>query len=186
MTGKLIPDSETMVNERPTTLSSEQKEKFFIEMAQEIIKEGYSTSDVEDIAHDLSESSFSYKTGFEIAKDLDHGYSSASYDFNSGFIAFLEDLSYEYGKRVDENVKDWVKAFNIKPALKLGDKLMVNEPISHCFKKDETIFVNNVKEDEARYTVSTDPKQNCGFVIAFEKIEAKCTLIKNIIGEEII
>jgi hypothetical protein len=170
---KLFPDSEVMLNQRPTQITKEQQENYFKEVAEEIIQNEWSSSSIERIIHDLSEISSS-DSGYEIAKKLE-GYSSkASYEIDTEFIEFLDDFDSNRDDILRENVKDWVKAFNPKPKFDKGQKLIVKIPLFRSNKKDSIIYVTGFDKGEANYLVHEDKEHGGGYVIAYEKVENNC------------
>ena len=149
---KLFPDSEVMLNERPTRISKEQQENYFKEVAEEIIQNEWSSSSIERIIHDLHQISYS-DSGYEIAKKLE-GYSSkASYDIDTEFIEFLDDFDSNSNDILRENVKDWVKAFKPQPKFDKGQKLIVEIPLFRSNKKDRIIYVTGFNKGESNYLV---------------------------------
>jgi len=125
---KLFPDSEVMLNQRPTQITKEQQDNYFKEVAEEIIQNEWSSSSIERIIHDLHQISYS-DSGYEIAKKLESYPSKASYDIDTEFIEFLDDFDSNSNDILRENVKDWVKAFNPQHKFNKGQKLIVKTPI---------------------------------------------------------
>lgn len=171
----MFSDSETFTMERPTKLTEAQEEQFFKDMARKIIEDGHSRDDIEEIIEDLKKLSLS-DSGFEMAKELEDRY--CAYDIDSSFIEFLEGFGYGKGSRIKENVIAWVKAHDIKPKLKKGDKLKVNTCISFTYKPGNEIFITGIQPETANYTVWEDMDRNGGYLFAYEQIENNCEIIK--------
>lgn len=108
---KLFDDAPFVQKERPTKLTEEQKEKMYLDLAAEIIKNQWAKGGLEEcIAEDLSKLSIN-DSGFEKAKDLeDHSF--VDYEFCGDFIDFLDDMFLKIRTLIEENVKLWVKAHN--------------------------------------------------------------------------
>jgi hypothetical protein len=112
----LFRKDDFFVKERPCKLTNGQKETFYLEKAKEVISNGWSKSDPETIAEDLESICRLHDNGFEMAKQIENelGY----YDIDVSFCEFLESLDFAYCEAVNENVKAWVKAHEIKPWFK--------------------------------------------------------------------
>lgn len=171
----LFPDSETYQKERPKTITEDQKAAFFLKAAKEIVKQGYSSNDPEDIASDLSKLSMT-DTGYEMAKELEDSGMDASYNIGSQFIEYLEIFSMDYFDVITGNVKDWVRAHNILPKYKFGDKLEIPKNVILGIKGG-IVYVTGIKKETAEYLIYEDPNHKGGFVLAFEKIELNCKKI---------
>lgn len=174
----LFNDSETFQKERPKKATAKQIEDFYIKMANEIQDENYSSSDEDDIIHDLKKLYPFTDSGFEMAKELD-GYSAdADYDIDADFIQWLEDLRWKFIKLNEVNVKTWVKAHNPKPQFKKGTHLIINEKLCYGKIKGVSVYVNGFNEDTACYLVDEDIKRNGGTVLPYELVEKKCSVIE--------
>lgn len=174
---KLFNESEMFVKERPKDLTDMQESKMYSEIAQEIIDEGYSDSDIVDIISDIKEISFNI-SGFEIAKSLDDDYKmEGSYKINGDFVDYLDDLSSKRQGYIEENVKAWVKAHNPINKFNKGDRLQINKAL--YFKlPDGIIYINGVKKETAEYVVDRDKERKGGVILNFEEIEEKCEISK--------
>jgi hypothetical protein len=172
---RLFSDAETFQKERPTKMSAEQQRDLYLEIAQEIIDEGWSESNIEDIAQDVSEISFN-DSGYEIAKDLER-HKKAYYDIDTSFIEFLDDLSWKKRERIQENVKTWVLAHNPKPKFEKGQKLIVDTSLDYEKKKGVVVFVTGVSEKTACYLIDENQERAGGTVIAYERVESNCSKI---------
>lgn len=174
---KLFDDTLLVQKERPTRITKQQETELFLKLANEIIDQQYSDDDAETIAEDLAELSM-HDSGFEMAKDLEGA--NASYEFTGDFIDFLDNISHERGNVLKENVKLWVKAHNPQPKLEKGDQLKISEPLSRTpdLKKDAVVYITGINMEQAYYTISADPDQKGGYVLAFEKVECQCEVLK--------
>ncbi len=175
---KLFSDSKVMLNIRPTKITKQQEEDYYIGVAEEIISNQWSDSPIEKIIKDLDEISSS-DSGYEIAKKLE-GYSSkASYSINTAFIEFLDDFDYNKSDILRGNIKDWVKVHNPKPKLKNGQKLIIETPLFRNQKKGDIVYVTGKCDKEANYYIHEDKEHNGGYVIAYERVEANCKIYDN-------
>lgn len=175
---KLFTDSETFTQERPNKITQQQQEDFYNEIAEEIIENNWSNSDLEDVVSDVSKITFN-DSGYEIAKDLEGYDKDASYDIDSSFIEFLEHLSYRFSEVLKKNVRYWVETHNPQPKFSKGTKLIVETPITHLHKKDSVVFVTGHDEKHACYYIHEDSERNGGYVLNYEDIESKCKLHSN-------
>lgn len=171
---KLFPDSETFTKLRPTKITEQQEQDFYKAISEEIIKNGWSKSDLEDVIEDISQIS-SHHSGYEIAKDLEGFRSKASYNIDTPFIEFLDNYGYEKNDILRENVKAWVSAHNPQPKFKKGQKLLVSITLNHEKKKDAIVYVIGFSKEIACYLIDENPKKQSGTVITYEKIETNCT-----------
>lgn len=170
-TPPLFSDSEVFTKTRPTKITEKQKQEYYKKVAQEIIDERWSKSDIEDIMTDLSDI-FRTDSGYEIAKSLEDG--CAQYNINTPFIEFLDSFDYNMRSIDDENVKLWVKAHNIVPLFDKGQELIVTEEIFRYFKREDIVYVNGINMELARYYVDKDKNRNGGYVLDCETIETHC------------
>lgn len=173
---KLFKDSEVMVNERPTKITEQQEKDYLNEVAEEIISNGWSDSDIEKIVYDLSDICYN-DSGYEIAKKLEGYNSKASYKITTPFIEFLDDFENNKSDILRENVKAWVKAFNPKPKFKEGEKLAVDKPLYAHKDIGDVVYVTGINYEEANYYIHSDPKRNGGYVLPFEKVESNCVIL---------
>jgi hypothetical protein len=171
---KLFDEKEIFIKIRPVKLPDSEKEKFYRKMAKEIIDEGWSSSDIDDIIEDLKDLRM-YQTGFEMANNLNEGYHR--YEINSNFIAWLEDFSWEADRALEEIVKQWVKIHNPLPQFKKGDKLIINIDLNSKQKFGDKIYITGIKTETACYYTHENADNNGGYVIPFERVESSCTLI---------
>lgn len=172
---KLFTDAETFQKERPTKITAKQAHDFNMRIAQEIIDEGWSKSDIEDIAEDVSGIS-THDSGYEIAKDLEN-YKKGYYDIDTAFIEFLDDFSWKKREVLEENVKAWVLAHNPKPKFEKGQKLIVNSSLNSEKKKGAIVFVTGFSEKTACYLIDENQERAGGTVIAYERVESSCSII---------
>lgn len=173
----LFEPHEYFQKERPTMPSENQLAQFYSKMAKEIIEEGFSSSDEDDIIEDLKGLSPFNGNGFEMAKELDGYCKNASYDCNTSFCEWLDELSYELYKISQENTKLWVKANNPQPKFEVGDKLLIREFLCYGFGKDKIVYINTIHESEAYYCVDADKNKKGGTVLVYERVEKCCELI---------
>src|SRR5690606_2298927 len=116
MGNTLFSDKDVFQKERPATITEAQENEFFQKMTAEIISDGWSRSNMAVIVSDLKEL-YPLDDGFEMAKDLEGYRFRGHYNIDSGFVEWLEGLDSEYGQVIQENVKAWVQAHDIKPKL---------------------------------------------------------------------
>lgn len=178
METKLFPEKEMFIKERPKYLTESLAQEFYLKMAKEVIDSGWSNDDPEDIASDLEELSFC-DSGYEKAKDLESFHKKASYDIDSSFIEWLEDIEYEKSQCLEKQIKEWVKIHEIKPNLQKGNKLQVNADIGRSFKTGDIIFITGLYEETAVYLLSKNPEESGGVVVAFERVEELCSFLNS-------
>lgn len=167
---QLFTDAETLSKTRPTGITEAQEQAFYREAAQQIVKNGWSRDAIEDIMEDLAELSFS-DSGYEMAKDLESYSRHATYQIDSFFISFLEDLDHEKDQILWNNVKAWVKARNPQPLLNKGAKVILQKALGYQMKQGATFYITGLSEDVGSYLISQDPNKNGGYVIAYERLE---------------
>lgn len=172
--GSLFDKMAGVNKNRPTSATEQQKEEIYLNLAEEIIKNNYSSGDKEDIVEDLKKLSLN-DSGFEKAKNLDSN-GNALYRFDGDFIDFLENIDFEFEKKKRENVKLWFEANSIKPIFEVGQKLKIVSSLNFKLKKDEVVYVNRIKYDEAVYLIDHNPEKKGGVVIPFEDVESNCII----------
>lgn len=172
---KLFNDSETYTKERPKKITEEQENTFCTNVANEIIKNGWSKSDVEDIVHDLKELELN-ENGYELAKRLEDFGMQGDYKIDPMFVEFLDCIGSDKNDILRKNVKDWVKAHDVKPKFSKGDCLIINESIFWKSKVGSEVYITGMKLEEGVYYVHENKDNNGGYVIPYETIEQKCTL----------
>ena len=170
---KLFTDAETFTKVRPTKITEQQEQDFYKEMAEEIIKGGWSNDAIEDIMKDMENISV-HDSGYEIAKDLEGFSSKASYDIDTEFIGFLDDFGYHKSQILQKNVEDWVKAHNPQPKFQKGQKLIIETTLNHEKKKGAIVYVTGFSEKSACYLIDENENRQGGTVIAYEKVESSC------------
>jgi hypothetical protein len=171
---KLFDDTLLVSKKRPTTITAQQSEKLFEELAEEVLVNEYSDDEVDLIKEDLNELSLN-QSGFEIAKDLE-SQGRADYNFQGDFIDWLENMSSRRNEIIRENVKLWAKAHNPQPKFSKGDELVVTDTISYGIKRDLILYVYDIKMDEGIYIMAKDKAQQGGYVLEFERVEDNCKL----------
>lgn len=171
---KLFSETEGFTKHRPTGITAQQSQALYKEIAQEIIENGWSNSSKVDIIKDLSNISF-LDSGYEIAKSLEGFYSSAYYEINSDFIEFLEDLCWRKDEVRRKNVETWVKANKPMPKYRKGQCLLVKHDLNRVTRKGLTVYVTGFNESEACYLIDEDKNRAGGSVMAYEKVEERCT-----------
>ena len=176
MEQKLFSDAEVFQKERPKGLSKQQEDNFYLEQARDLISNGYSSNDEEDVAEDLRYLYPFMDNGYEMAKKLEDYCRKASYETNTEFCEWLDCLYSSYNEIETKNVKDWAKAHNPQPKFETGTKLLIVEPLNHLLKKDSVVYVNGGRPEEAVYWINTDPSKYGGTVIAYEKVEQCCVV----------
>lgn len=174
---KLFNDSEVFVKERPTKLSKERKDEIYKTLAKEIIHNGWSDDDVDSIVEDL-EGLYRWDSGYEKAKTLESYSSKASYEIETSFIEWLDSFEIEFEMAIQENVKLWVKAHNIKPKFQIGTKLIVRQEFSRNveLQVEKEIYVNGYHEELAMYKVYPERESNSNILINYELVENNCEL----------
>jgi hypothetical protein len=173
---KLFSDAETFTKVRPTKITEKQKQEFYKSIAEEIIKNGWSDSDLEDVIHDVSKIS-PHDNGYEIAKYLEGFGSKAIYDIDTSFIQFLDDFDFKKYRILEKTIETWVSAHNPQPKFQKGQKLIIEIPLNPKEKKGDIVYVTGFSEHRACYLIHKDEKRSGGYVIAYEKVEANCLLI---------
>lgn len=173
---KLFNDSELFTKTRPTGLTAKQASDYYNEVAQEIIDNGWSESDVEDIAFDLSK--IKDHNGYENAKTLETD-GDAYYDINSEFVEFLDSLLSNKQRLTEINIKAWVEAHDIKPIFEIGRQLQIIKTILSTtgFKKDVIVFITGHNLNLGCYLVNTENKKGSGVRLPYEIMEQNCILI---------
>lgn len=170
-TKTLFDDKEMFQKERPNKITLRQEEGFFLEKANEIIERGWSeNASQREIANDLKNVEFPLSDGFERAKELDEkGY----YNIDGEFVEWLDMLESGKFEIQKENVKEWVKAHNIKLQHSKGDKFLVKGDNFKKFKKGDVIYIVDLIEETAEYLVrSEDTKKNViGTYVSYEDLE---------------
>ena len=170
---KLFKDSEILTKLIPTEITQQQKDDFYKSIAQEIIENRWSHSDLEDIISDVSRI-YCYDNGYEIAKSLEGCGSEATYKIDTSFIEFLDNFGYEKDSILRQNVEAWVLAHNPILKFKKGQKLMIEITLNHEKRKGEIVYVTGFDEKRACYLIDEDENRNGGTVIAYDKVEANC------------
>jgi hypothetical protein len=170
---KLFSDSETLSKHRPTKITSEQEQEYYKKIAEDIINEKWSDSDLEDIISDISEISI-HDSGYEIAKDLESYNKNASYNIDTDFITYLDDIGYDKHRILVKNVEAWVMAHNPQPKFNIGQKLIIKEKISFKLEKGSIVFVNGYVEKRACYYIHANNKKTLGIIIPYETVESDC------------
>jgi hypothetical protein len=170
---KLFTDAETFTKVRPTKITEQQAEDFYKTIAEEIIENGWSDSDLEDVISDVKNIS-THHSGYKIAKDLEGFGSKASYDIDTPFIEFLDSYGYEKDCVLRKNVEAWVAAHNPQPKFNKGQKLLVAITLNHENKKDAIVYVIGFSEKQACYLIDKNPERQGGTVITYEKVETNC------------
>lgn len=172
----LFPPTEGVINKRPTEITAQQKQDFYKKVAQEIIKYQYSTDDEESIIEDIEQLEIrSWNSGFDLANDLKKD-GTAQYEFSGDFINYLDDLMWEQGEILEENVKLWVLAHNPQPKFTLGQKLTIIKTLNHEKQAGQIVYITGVKTETANYLVDKDAARQGGTVITYEKVEECCEI----------
>lgn len=169
---KLFTDSEVFMTKRPTKITQQQEADFSKSVAQEIIKNGWSEEDVEDVAKDISNLDFS-DNGYEMAKSLEFD-SFASYEIDVQFVEFLDSLPHKKSAIHNKNVFDWVQAHNPQPKFQKGQKLVVETALNYERLSGSVIFVTGFSERSACYLIDSNAERQGGTVIPYEKVESHC------------
>jgi hypothetical protein len=173
----LFKDSEIFIKERPTKLSEKQETEIWQKLAKEVIDNGWSDDDIKTIIEDLQGLSMS-DSGYEMAKDLEGFRSNGHYDIDTAFIEWLDMLDRDFYYARYENVKQWVKAHDIKPKYEIGTQLIVKEHFTRSqeLQVGKVIFINGYYEKEAKYCVSNEKDSKRNVVIIYENIERCCVV----------
>jgi len=174
---KLFDDTPYFQKDRPTQLSTQQEEKFFLDMAKECIECQYSSDNENIISADLQNLE-SDDDAFTKAENLKSN-GVASYNFIGAFIDWLDDLEYNRKAILMENVRLWVKAHNPQPKLKEGNLLKIIKSLGGQIelKTDSEIYIIGIDTDQAGYIISPFLKGDGGYIIPFEEIELSCQII---------
>jgi len=170
---KLFSDSETYTKVRPIKITAEQEQQFYKGLAEEIIDNKWSESDVEDIAEDISKLSL-HDNGYEIAKSLEGSRNKAYYEIDVEFCEFLDCISWKKGNILENNVKDWVKAHNPQPKFLHRQRLIVEKDLNREKKIGTIVFVTGLAEERACYLIDENPEREGGTIIAYELVESNC------------
>jgi len=176
MEQKLFSDSEVFQKERPKGLTQQQEDTFYLEQARDLIKNGYSEDEEEDVAEDLRYLYPFNDNGFEMAQSLEGTNRKAYYDIDTQFCEWLDCLHFAYSKIERKNVLDWVAAHNPQPKFETGTKFLIVENLNHKLKKDMIVYINGGRPEEAVYWINVDPNVYGGTVIAYEKVEKCCAV----------
>ena len=175
---KLFPDNEVMLNTRPAKITQEQEDKICTEFATEIIKSGWSSDDIEDVAKDLSNICPDYN-GFQAAKSLEDSSNEANYSIDSEFVDYLDYFNHSRENLLIKNIKDWVSVFDIKPKFNKGDNLFIEKSLNYHLPKDSTIFIIGINKEQAHYYLHKNRDSTSGQVLTFEEVESKCKIHTN-------
>lgn len=166
MVQQLFKDSEMFMKQRPNFVTEQQKEKWYEQNAREIIVNGWSDAEIDDIVCDLKGVSL-HDSGYEIAKHLE--YNGCDYEIETEFIEFLDGLGWEFDSLKRQNLVAWVKATNPKPKFKVGDRLIY---------KNKEVLVYGLREETAEYILSDDPKIKGGRLIPYEEVDDVCVVVQ--------
>jgi len=169
---KLFEEREIFNKERPEFLTDEQLTQIYKEMADEIIAEDWSNSDPAEIIIDLKDANW-HDSGFEIAKGMDNSY-NADYNFTGDFINWLDDIDHFRRDKIEENVRTWVKAHNIQPKYKIGDRVFVKKDLMMSKYPKGEYYITGYHKDIAKYTINKENKPNCGLLVEYEELEGIC------------
>lgn len=170
----LFKDSEVFMKQRPEEITKEQEDQIWEDLAQEVIDNKWSKNDIEDIVDDLQDLSKS-DSGYEMAKYLED-WGGAVYDIKTSFIEWLDNLDYKFYQAKRDNVREWVKAHDVKPKIQIGTQFTVKEFISRWpeLKVGKVIFINGLDERQAQYLVSNDKDSPENILVNYEIIEKGC------------
>jgi hypothetical protein len=171
---KLFTDKETFVKERPTKITKQQEQDYHVEVAEEIINNGWSKCPLEDVIQDISKISAN-DSGYEIAKKLEGTGKKAHYSIDTEFIGYLDSFGYYKERILSKNVEAWAKAHSIKPMFSIGQKLIVEISLNRQKKTGAVVYVTGYSESQACYLIDVNPKREGGTVIAYEKVESHCS-----------
>lgn len=173
---RLFDENVGIVNIRPAEITKQQREQLFLKLADEVIENQYcKNGDIETIAYDLGKLTPN-DSGFEKAKQLEDD-SFLTYAFEGDFIDFLDGIDAEIHCVLNENVKLWVKAYDIKPKLEIAQKLLILSNLNRLQKANDIVYVNGIQEQTANYIIDIDPNRKGGIVIPFEVVESNCKII---------
>lgn len=170
---KLFSDSGTFQKERPTKLSKDKERELYLKLANEIIENGWSEYDAEQIADDLSLLPRHEHNGYKLAKRLESTRLSTMYNIDAQFVDWLDCFAYELNDAVRGLVQEWIKAHDIKPKLTVGMKFNVDNNCAFWFhpKKTDVAYITGVDERSARYTVWHEKEHEGGILIEYERLE---------------
>lgn len=173
----IFNDSEVFIKSRPNTLNETQKQEIYKRLAQEILDNGWSDSEINDIISDLSKLS-RYDSGYELAKRLESFHSKADYDIDTEFIEWLDLFCCAFDNAIDANVRQWVKAHQIEPNYLKGSRLIVFNQFSRSpeLACGNTIYINGHDKDRGKYLVNTIKGSNSNLVVDYELIESNCNV----------
>ena len=168
---KLFKDSETFQKDRPTKATDEQIIKMYSDLSDEIIERGWNDDYTkESIIADLTELNFT-DAAFEKAKTMDD---FGGYNMDVDFIEWLDDLYWKKGELIEKNVKEWVKAHDIKQAYEKGTKLIATKTINIRIPEKSILFITGYRLETACYLVDKDKNRNGGTVLEYEKVYETC------------
>lgn len=165
--GMLFNDSEIFQKERPVKLTEKQYDDLLTEMAREINENEWSYDDIEVIVSDLK-CLYRHSNGYERAKQLEGFNCKGDYDIDADFVDWLDSFDSRYDDILEQNVKQWVKAHDIKPKFSIGDAL-IN-------KGQRVMYVNYVDVLQAMYGISSENGSRRNTLFKFEDIERIWTL----------
>lgn len=178
MMTKLFHDKELFMKDRPIKITEEQEKQFFIDEAEKFIKWQWSEGPAATIARDLKAISKSfYSSGFELAKDLERD-GGARYNISGEVVDYLESLTIGQRYILDENVKAWVAAHDIKPKFSKGQLLKIQIDIDREYVAGKDVFITGIYDTTAHYIIHQDKNHNGGRYVTFEKLEASCIVLK--------
>lgn len=164
---QLFEDSEMFMKQRPNFVTEQQKEKWYEQNAREIIANGWSHAEIDDIVCDLKGVLLHDSGGYEIAKHLECN--GCGYEIETEFIEFLDGLGWEFDSLKRQNVVAWVKATNPKPKFKVGDRLIY---------KNKEVLIYGLREETAEYILSDDPKVKGGRLIPYEEVDDVSVIVQ--------
>jgi hypothetical protein len=174
LTLSLFTDEETFTKHRPTKIPQNLLNDLYNEIAEEIISNGWSRDDVEDIVNDISIISFN-DSGYEIAKELE-SLDDCSYVFEVSFIQFLDDLRWRKSSILQDLVQMWVNAHKPQPKFQVGQKLHIEKALNRIMRSG-TVYITGIKEKQACYLVDVDKDRQGGIILEYELVESNCIII---------
>lgn len=168
----LFNTDETFQKERPTKITEKQREQMYVNIAQEIVDNGWG-DDVEEIVSDLKKISF-YDNGYEIAKKLEN---ECGWSIEVEMIDFLDSLGWSERQIKEKNIEGWVKC--TKPILKypIGTKLNIVSAFTRSYKVSDIVYVNAIYGKSAQYGISLTNDSKTNTMIDFEVLELNTTEI---------
>ena len=166
---KLFKDSETFQKERPLRITDTQELEVYNEVADEIIDWNLSTNSKKQIVKDLSDNYISNSDSIETANELRENCSG--YTFNSTFLEQIELIDCLISDKINENIKQWVEAHNIRPKYKIGDSFKLKKPLCYGDSNIDIVFITGIYKDRACYTISLDKNQKGGTLVTYERLE---------------